>query len=142
MIAPTTKDHYDQRPRNEFRGSFEDYERNRVLPEFFPEVDGTVEVLDVGAGEGLIACWLRSRGYRVTAMDFSEQAARSLEELDFPTIRRDVQDLPWPMEKECFDLVFWGDNVEHLFYPMAVAREIHRVLRPGGALAVEPHTFL
>lgn len=51
----------------------------------------------------------------------------------------DLQDLPLPFENERFVEIVCKDVLEHLDY-IPVLRELHRILCPGGRLAVEaPH---
>ncbi|CAN5605868.1 class I SAM-dependent methyltransferase [soil metagenome] len=100
-------------------------------------------VLDVGAGIGGPSRVLaRYFGAQVTALDATERFCelnRSLCErsgLDdrIEVVEGDARELPF--EEESFDLV-WSQAVwQNIDDKDAVAREIHRVLRPGGRLAL------
>jgi GT2 family glycosyltransferase/SAM-dependent methyltransferase/glycosyltransferase involved in cell wall biosynthesis len=49
----------------------------------------------------------------------------------------DLQVAPWPYADESFDAILFCEILEHLHSdPMRVLAEIHRVLRPGGALVL------
>jgi SAM-dependent methyltransferase len=101
------------------------------------------EVLDFGAGRGggIVAAReagnrykaflqdLRALGARVTACDVddavqSHPAADSITLID--------GDAPLPFADESFDLIVSDNTFEHIARPDLVARELLRVLRPGG----------
>lgn len=42
--------------------------------------------------------------------------------------------MPLPFCDHAFDLVHAGEVLEHLFHPLVLLRELHRVTRPGGRL--------
>ena len=101
--------------------------------------------LDAGAGEGGDALWLASRGWRVTAVDFSpvalERAAAKATELELADrIEWRHEDLDgWAPPEGAFDLVTahylhstWTDR-EALFHRLAAA------VAPGGTLLVVGH---
>jgi ubiquinone/menaquinone biosynthesis C-methylase UbiE len=101
-----------------------------------------LRVLDVGCGHGMAAVVLARRGARVTAFDLSfgyldearQRAHANGVAVDF--IQADGERLPFA--DGSFDRV-WGNAVlHHLDIPTA-ARELRRVLRPGGsAVFCEP----
>jgi ubiquinone/menaquinone biosynthesis C-methylase UbiE len=35
-----------------------------------------------------------------------------------------------------FDYIFWGDNVEHVYYPHKTLQEIRRILKPSGKVII------
>jgi ubiquinone/menaquinone biosynthesis C-methylase UbiE len=98
-------------------------------------------VVDVAAGSGSLALQVARRVARVSAIDFSEAmldelrraaAALGLGNLDIRF--GDGQDLPWPTDSfdagfSLFGLMFFPDRARGF-------RELHRVLRPGGAAVV------
>lgn len=94
--------------------------------------------LDVASGEGRNAIWLASRGWRMTAVDFSEVAVErgraASEDVDF--VVADV--LAW-QPPETYDLVL----VAYLHLPQTQMRQvIERVaswLNPGGELFLIGH---
>jgi ubiquinone/menaquinone biosynthesis C-methylase UbiE len=65
----------------------------------------TVDVLDVGAGDGAYAVALARKGARVTALDFSAAALRAARDYGerLRLVRGDAQALPF--EDAAFDLV-------------------------------------
>ena len=100
------------------------------------------EMLELGAGQGRDTLVFLAASYRVTALDYAEDALRSLEETAeqrgiakwLTTIAHDVR-RPLPLADESADAAY-----SHMLFNMALStseldelgREVHRVLRPGG----------
>jgi SAM-dependent methyltransferase len=119
-------------------------------------------VLDAGCGEGRHALELRRRGCRAVAVDWYwadlmrakyllaslaiESAALSPSSMAQPAslapaslaLRADARRLPFP--DASFDRVICSEVLEHVADPAAVARELARVLKPAGLLAVSVPT--
>jgi SAM-dependent methyltransferase len=92
--------------------------------------DGPGTLLDVGCGTGARTALLAERGWRVTGVDLSEDMLRRARDRGLDVVRADAADLPF--DAASFDAVVstWTHtDVED--FP-AVAREIARVLVPGG----------
>jgi SAM-dependent methyltransferase len=99
-------------------------------------------VLDFGCGHGMAAVVLARRGAKVTAFDLSagylaELARRALANGVGPgLVQADGERLPFA--DASFDRI-WGNAVLHHLDLSATAREVRRVLRPGGvAVFCEP----
>lgn len=99
-------------------------------------------VLDYGCGHGMASVVLARRGARVTAFDLSsgylaEAGRRAVaNEVELDLVKADGQRLPFAAAS--FDAV-WGNAVLHHLALPAAARELRRVLRPGGvAVFCEP----
>ncbi|MEO0476849.1 MAG: class I SAM-dependent methyltransferase, partial [Planctomycetota bacterium] len=95
-------------------------------------------VLDFGCGWGGESAWLAERAERVVGCDINDQAlehalafkqAKGIDNLDF--VR--CGDKTIPLEDQTIDAVFSTNVFEHVMHPAAMLREIHRVLKPGGA---------
>lgn len=99
--------------------------------------------LDAGAGEGRNAVWLASRGWQVTAVDFSavglDKGQRLAENrgVAIDWVRADVRD--YQPEPDSFQLVL----IAYLQLPEAeldgVLRRVVTALTPGGVLLVVGH---
>ncbi|MCS6886616.1 class I SAM-dependent methyltransferase [Chloroflexus sp.] len=93
-------------------------------------------VLDLGAGMGGFAVAAALAGARVTACEYNPAYCRIIRlraaryDLRLPIINAAGEGLPLP--SAAFDLVVAWDVLEHVQDPVAVLREIARVLRPGG----------
>ena len=106
-------------------------------------------VADLGCGTGFLANWLVERGARVIAVDHSErmlgQAKRQrparADEAPCAEFRRGDLEL-LPIGDGEVDVVFGNLVWHHLADQAAAAREMLRVLRPGGAVVISdlaPH---
>ncbi|MEE9253622.1 MAG: methyltransferase domain-containing protein, partial [Pseudomonadales bacterium] len=102
------------------------------------------EVLDIGVGIGGPACLLIEKhgAARVTGIDVEDTVLRTAPQT---VLRRDLQDRvilkrvepgPLPFDDESFDVVFSKDAIIHIPDKGALFREIYRILKPGGCIAM------
>lgn len=119
-------------------GCFESYERNLLLPKFFPETKNAEKVADIAGGAGIISEWLSKRGYNPYLVEFTDTAivqarARGVKKI----YRNKIEGVgSLPFQNDYFDIVFFGDIIEHLFDPESALQEIRRILKPGGRLVI------
>jgi SAM-dependent methyltransferase len=102
----------------------------------FAEPPPGARLLDVGAGRGAVARAALATGCVVTAVDASAGMVSRLAE-DHPDITATQQDagtLNFP--DAAFDVVAAGFVVQVLTDPLMALKEFHRVLTPGGTVAL------
>ncbi len=137
-----TRDGYDELYRSA-PGVWTGRPNGQLVAEATDLAPGTA--LDAGAGEGGDALWLASRGWRVTAVDFSpvalgRGAAKAAELLVDDRIEWRHEDLDvWTPPERAFDLVTahylhstWTDRG-------ALFRRLAAAVAPGGTLLVVGH---
>jgi SAM-dependent methyltransferase len=118
---------------------------DELRPEYAPEAIAWVaghfgigpgsKVVDLAAGTGRLSGLFVQRGADVVAVEPAANMRAVLEER-FPTVRAIVASAEsMPLDDAAVDAVVVG-NAFHHFERDAAMAEIHRVLRPGGALAV------
>ncbi|MEQ4717333.1 class I SAM-dependent methyltransferase [Nonomuraea sp. B19D2] len=90
--------------------------------------------LDIGAAGGGNTRVLVRHGWDALVADFSEIAVELARERGLKAIHADARDLPLP--DGSFDLVLAFDVLEHIQEDHLAAREIVRVLRPGGTALI------
>jgi len=92
-------------------------------------------LLDVGAGAGRHAFEGQRRGADVTAVDIDAASLKDMAALlDGDCVEASVVDLPF--DDAAFDRAIAAEVLEHVDDDRAALRELHRVVRPGGVLAV------
>ena len=95
--------------------------------------------LDIGADNGVISYLLRQRGGQWHSGDLDERAVASIRDL----VGSDVHQLDGgvtPFEDGAFDVVIIVDFLEHIPDDRGFARELARIIRPGGQLVINvPH---
>jgi SAM-dependent methyltransferase len=100
---------------------------DRVLSLTVPED----AILDVGCGTGSLIRRLRDRGYRdLHGVEISDYAVARLREEGITMWKGRLPDLP--VSDASFDLVIASQVLEHVIRRGRFAREIARVLKPGG----------
>ena len=95
--------------------------------------------LDIGADNGVVSLLLRQRGGRWSSADLDPRAVASIRQL----VGSDVHQLDGPrtpFADHSFDQVVVVDYLEHIRDDRAFARELERILVPGGGVVINvPH---
>ncbi|MFG2000269.1 class I SAM-dependent methyltransferase [Spirillospora sp. NPDC048911] len=135
---------FDAFERSSWEGRAEAYERGFALMTAHlvepllnsAAVGPRTRLLDVGCGPGPVTAAALALGARVTSvdadLDMAELVARRHPHTEVRVAV--LPDLPFP--DESFDAVIGNFVVNHTGDPAAAARELHRVLRPGGTIAL------
>jgi len=92
-------------------------------------------LLDVGAADGLLSRQLTERGWRVTAIEgdpaLAQAGARHCERMITANLDREI-----PVGEGPFDVIVYGDVLEHLVDPLRVLVELDRSLGAGGFVII------
>ncbi len=112
---------------------------NSAILESLGPVNG-LRILDAGCGEGYLSRELASRGASVLGVDSSHnliEAARNLAPSGVGSAAFEVQDVTnLRLDSDSFDLIVCNHLMNDLPDPTGPIRELSRVLKPGGRLAV------
>jgi SAM-dependent methyltransferase len=92
-------------------------------------------LLDVGSAQGVLAQRFTERGFEVTCVEGSAELAALGKDKCHEMIIADL-DRPLPRVNGQFDVIVYGDILEHLRNPMEVFTAFNRSLRPGGQVLV------
>lgn len=96
------------------------------------------EVLDVGCATGYLARALVARGCRVSGVELDAEAAEDARPVLERVVVGDLSalDLVAEFGAGTFDVLVFGDVLEHLTDPLTVLRRAVPLLRPGGSVVV------
>ena len=92
-------------------------------------------LLDVGSAQGVLAQRFTQRGFEVTCIEGSPELAALGKDKCQEMIVADL-DKPLPPLNGQFDVIVYGDILEHLRNPMEVFTGFNRCLRPEGQVIV------
>jgi putative AdoMet-dependent methyltransferase len=97
-----------------------------------------MEVLDFGAGTGLVSAYVASRVHKIVAVDTSEAMLTALAAK--PELRGKVEAVCVDITRKplgaCFDLVISAMAMHHVLDTAALIRSFADHLKPGGRLAL------
>jgi len=93
-------------------------------------------VLEVGPATGYVTEVLRRRGCQVTAVENDPAAAEVAEKFCERIIVGDIEEIDFPQTfgEEQFDVVMFGDVLEHLVDPKGALEKVRPLLRAGGCV--------
>src|SRR5688572_27606678 len=96
------------------------------------------DVLDVGCANGYLGKVLKDRGCTVVGVEIDAEAARDAKEVLDEVVVGSLEelDLAERFGPERFDVVVFGDVLEHLRDPLVTLRQARRVLRPSGHIVI------
>ena len=98
------------------------------------ELPSGARVLDVAAGTGLITQLLEARGYEAVALDLSSEMLNVARRRGARAVLAAAEALPFA--DATFDGLTFGYLLRYTTEPLKTMRELARVVRPGGAIAM------
>lgn len=99
----------------------------------------SIRLLDIGCGTGRITKVIQDMGLQVKGIDFSGVAVHKARQRGLTVEVVDL-DSGIPEPDQHYDIVLAGDIIEHVFDPINVLKECHRVLKDDGTcLLTIPH---
>lgn len=109
----------------------------------FPEILGHIrrfrpsgDFFEVGCGMGYFLDYARSQGYRVSGIEYAALGVMTAgEKFGLDVVQGAFEDMP--ERTDVFDVIFFGDVLEHLLAPLEMLQKAYRMLRPGGVVAAE-----
>ena len=111
-----------------------DIENNSSLKKMINFIGGNKKVLDVGCATGYLARLLREKGCSVIGIEINQKAAEIARSFCEEVIAVDLErvSLAEILSDRLFDVVVFGDILEHLRDPWRILQETHQVLAPSG----------
>lgn len=97
-------------------------------------------ILDVGAGAGLLLSQAKTRGWNVFGVELSDFGPEYAKEKFGIKINQGTL-LDNKFEGSFFDVVIFQDTIEHVPNPAELLNEINRILRPGGLIIISTPNF-
>jgi len=121
-----------------YQATVDPAERNTSHTMMLELVGAGKAVLDVGCASGYLAEALGKNDNVVSGIEYdatdAEKARPFLKDLVVADLN--VVDLAEQFAAHSFDVIIFGDVLEHLLYPVSVLRSALALLRPGGSIVI------
>jgi len=120
-----------------------------AIGHFLLKLTPRIHIVDLGAGEGLVAQLLAQRAASVTCVDNSprmvEVGSALAQKNGLTNLTYKLGDIEKvPLKDNGFDLAFLSQALHHAQHPEKAIQEAYRILKPGGQLIVldlKEHSF-
>ncbi|HEV7674624.1 MAG TPA: class I SAM-dependent methyltransferase [Candidatus Angelobacter sp.] len=110
------------------------FDRNSI---FVEEARGYKSVLEAGCSTGFLSCQIAANGARVVGIEVDKEAAELATQNCQRVLSCNLNSPEWVNDVgERFDLVTFGDVLEHLNNPVAVLRQTQELLNPCGRVLI------
>ena len=96
-------------------------------------------LLDVGCGRGDLGAYLIARGWTVTGIEPSANAAEAARARGLDARRGTLDDVE--LESGAYDAAVFRHSLEHLTDPVEALRRVREALRPGGLVLISVPNF-
>ena len=95
-------------------------------------------ILDVGCGDGNFSVLLKEacNAKEVYGIEISKKGVELANKKGVKALQLDVDKDDFPFEDNCFDAIFCGDVIEHLYDPDQLLDEMYRVSKRGGICVI------
>jgi ubiquinone/menaquinone biosynthesis C-methylase UbiE len=107
------------------------------------EVDGGLQVLDLGCGDGTLVKYLEERfpHFSITGLDISLQSIEKAKQLRLKSNFIQFNGLEIPFSSGSFDMVIVASVMHHIDFTLHEKwlKEVMRILKPGGRVYVFEH---
>lgn len=108
-----------------------------------------MDIVDLGAGEGVLSQLLAKRARSVVCVDNSPQMVKVgtqlADEANLDNLRYCLGDIESvPLQSATCDLALFSQALHHAIHPQNAVREAHRLVRPGGLICIidlKKHAF-
>lgn len=109
----------------------------------FPEILGHIkkfrssgDFFEVGCGMGYFLAYAKTQGYSVSGIEYAALGAKvAREKFGLNVVQSSFEELP--IVEGAYDVIFFGDVLEHLVAPLEMLRKAHRMTKHGGVVAAE-----
>ena len=112
-----------------------------IFNELLPKKIKGKKLLDAGCGTGWASAWAAERGAKVTSMDVGDKLLKEVaKKCKSKRVKGSILEMPF--RTNSFDIVVSTEVIEHVEDPQKAIKEMFRVLKPGGVLALTtPNKF-
>lgn len=137
-MSDSIKKYYEQYPDIYGEGGYKmerskDTSRVRLIKEWLEQwVPSGGRVLDVGCGDFYLSRLMPQ--YDWHGIDIHNKYNNKV-------TLHDIQVKPYPYEDLSFDGIVCSETLEHLFFPLTVHEEAHRLLKPKGTYVISTPNF-
>ena len=93
-------------------------------------------VLEIGCGKGFVSEQLRKKGNVITGIEIDKKSAKRAKKFCKKVLIGNIEEMKLNFAKESFDVILFGDVLEHLFDPEAVLKKLKPFLAKNGKIIV------